>query len=167
MATLIFVLVFVLLGLGVFFVGVSGGPSGAGAQIHSQTRAGRRIALLGFFLALVVLGFAIPVTVIAVEKNKKAIPTVDVASLTPAQVAGQKLFGQRCAACHTLAASNAVAEVGPNLDQLKPPKGLILDAIAKGRARGNGNMPAQIYTGQDAQNVADYVSAVAGKGGAG
>src|SRR5690242_6288826 len=102
MATLIFVLVFVLIGLGVFFVAMSGGPSGAGARIHSQSRGGRRVALLGFLLALVVLGFAIPVTVIAVEKNKKSIPTVDVASLTPAQVHGQQLFGQRCAACHTL-----------------------------------------------------------------
>jgi mono/diheme cytochrome c family protein len=166
MATLIFVLVFVLLGLGVFFVAISGGPTGAGAQIHSQSRAGRRVALLGFLLALVVLGFAIPVTVIAVEKNKKSIPTVDVASLTPAQERGQELFGQRCAACHTLAASNAVAQVGPNLDQLKPPKALVLSTIANGLT-GNGNMPAQIYTGQDAQDVADYVSRVAGQGGAG
>jgi mono/diheme cytochrome c family protein len=167
MATLIFVLVFVLIGLGVFFVAISGGPSGAGAQIHSQTRAGRRVALLGFLLALVVLGFAIPAAVIAVNKNNASIPAVDVNNLTAAQQHGRLLFGQRCAACHTLKAADAVAQVGPNLDQLKPPKGLVLDAIAKGRARGNGNMPAQIYTGQDAQDVADFVSAVAGKGGAG
>jgi mono/diheme cytochrome c family protein len=60
-----------------------------------------------------------------------------------------------------------VATVGPNLDQLKPPKSLVLTTIHTGRAQGNGNMPAQIYTGQDAQDVADYVSTVAGKGGAG
>src|SRR5689334_25436143 len=98
MATLIFVLVFVLLGLGVFFVAISGGPSGAGAQIHSQTRAGRRVALLGFLLALVVLGFSIPAVVIAVNKNNASIPQVDVSNLTAAQQRGRTLFGERCAA---------------------------------------------------------------------
>ena len=39
-------------------------------------------------------------------------------------------------------ASNAVGKVGPNLDVLHPPKGLILDAITNGRARGQGQMPA-------------------------
>jgi mono/diheme cytochrome c family protein len=166
MSTLIFVLVFVLLGLGVFFVAMSGGPSGAGAQIHSQSRAGRRVALLGFFLALVLLGFAVPAAVIALNKNSDSIPQVDISNLTAAQQRGRALFGDRCAACHTLAASRAVAEVGPNLDQLKPNKKLVLSTINSGAA-GNGNMPAQIYTGQDAQDVADYVSTVAGKGGAG
>jgi mono/diheme cytochrome c family protein len=166
MATVIFLLAFVLIGLGVFFVAISGGPSGAGARIHSQSRAGRRVALLGFALALVVLGFGIPAAVIALEKNSDSIPAVDVSSLTAAQQRGRILFGNRCAACHTLKAADAVAQVGPNLDQLKPPKALVLNAIANGRT-GNGNMPAQIYEGQDAQDVADFVSTVAGKGGAG
>jgi mono/diheme cytochrome c family protein len=166
MSTLIFVLVFVLIGLGTFFVAISGGPSGAGARIHSQSRAGRRVALLGFALALVLLGFAVPAAVIALDKHDDSIPQVDVNNLTAAQLRGRTLFGQRCAACHTLAASHAVAQVGPNLDQLKPNKQLVLSTIANG-ITGNGNMPAQIYTGQDAQDVADYVSAVAGKGGAG
>src|SRR4051812_7491116 len=100
MATLLFLLVFVLIGLGVFFVAMSGGPSGAGARIHSQSRAGRRVALLGFLLALVLLGFAVPVAVIALNKNHDSIPQVDVSDLTPAQQRGQELFGDRCAACH-------------------------------------------------------------------
>ena len=54
--------------------------------------------------------------------------------------------------------------MGPDLDTLKPPKGLILDAINNGRARGNGQMPAQLYTGQEAQDVAAYVAKVAGAG---
>ena len=69
-----------------------------------------------------------------------------------------------CATCHTLKASNAVGKVGPNLDVLHPPKGLILDAIANGRARGQGQMPAGLVDGQDAQDVAAYVAAVAGRG---
>jgi hypothetical protein len=40
----------------------------------------------------------------------------------------------------------------------------VLDAIAKGRT-GAGNMPAQIYTGQDAQDVADFVARVDGSTG--
>jgi mono/diheme cytochrome c family protein len=167
MTTLVFVLTFLIIGLGTFFVAMSGGPGGAVARVHSQSRAGRRVAVVGFFLALVLLGFAVPAAVIALVKNNDSIPQVDVSSLTPAQQHGRILFGQRCAACHTLKAANAVAQVGPNLDQLKPNKAFVLSTIAAGRARGNGNMPAQIYAGQDAQDVADFVSRVAGQGGAG
>ena len=53
--------------------------------------------------------------------------------------------------------------MGPNLDQLRPPKALILDAIQKGRARGQGQMPAGLVDGQDAQDVAAFVAAVAGR----
>ena len=73
------------------------------------------------------------------------------------------MFKQHCATCHTLAAANAVGKVGPNLDQLRPPPALIKDAIAKGRARGQGQMPAQLVTGQDANNVAAFVAKVAGR----
>ena len=74
------------------------------------------------------------------------------------------MFAANCATCHTLKASNAVGKVGPNLDELHPPKALILDAIANGRARGQGQMPAGLVDGQDAQDVAAYVAAVAGHG---
>ena len=80
-----------------------------------------------------------------------------------AQVNGRAVFGKYCATCHTLKASNAVGKVGPNLDILHPPKGLILDAIANGRARGQGQMPAGLVDGQDAQDEAAYVAAVAGQ----
>jgi hypothetical protein len=39
----------------------------------------------------------------------------------------------------------------------------VLNAIQLGRARGAGQMPADIYTGQDAKDVAQFVSAVAGQ----
>ena len=45
MATLVFTLVFVTLGLGVLFVAMSGGPAGARRRMASQTRRTRRIAL--------------------------------------------------------------------------------------------------------------------------
>jgi mono/diheme cytochrome c family protein len=72
---------------------------------------------------------------------------------------GRQLFAQNCSTCHALAAANAVGRVGPNLDQLKPPKALVLDAIKNGRARGVGQMPAGLVQGQDAQDVAAFVDA--------
>jgi mono/diheme cytochrome c family protein len=39
----------------------------------------------------------------------------------------------------------------------------VLDAIAKGRARGQGQMPSGLIQGQDAQNVAAYIAKVAGQ----
>jgi mono/diheme cytochrome c family protein len=163
MATLIFVLVWVLLGLGVLLIAMSGGPGGVRARLSSQTRRGRRVALAGFTLALVVLGVGIPVGVIAAVDHRDSIPQADV-KLTASESHGRELFAARCTQCHTLAAANANATVGPNLDDLRPPKALVLDALAKGRARGNGQMAAQIYTGQDAQDVASFVAKVAGSG---
>ena len=73
------------------------------------------------------------------------------------------VFGERCNNCHTLAAANTAGKVGPNLDQLKPPYALVLNAIQTGRIRGQGTMPADIVSGKDAQDVARFVAAVAGK----
>ncbi|TML97807.1 MAG: cytochrome c [Actinobacteria bacterium] len=81
----------------------------------------------------------------------------------PAEVHGRELFTKNCATCHTLRAVNAVGKVGPNLDQLRPPKELVLNAIEAGRARGNGQMPADLVAGQEAKDVAAFVAAVAGR----
>jgi mono/diheme cytochrome c family protein len=56
-----------------------------------------------------------------------------------------------------------VGKVGPNLDQLHPPQALVIDAIRKGRARGQGQMPANLVDGQDAQEVAAFVAKVGGR----
>ena len=56
-----------------------------------------------------------------------------------------------------------MATVGPSLDELRPPKNLVYDAIVKGRARGQGQMPAQLFEGREARQVADFVAAVAGR----
>jgi len=39
----------------------------------------------------------------------------------------------------------------------------VLNAILEGRARGLGQMPAQLYQGREAEEVADFVAAVAGR----
>lgn len=163
MSAAIFVLVWVLLGLGVLFVAMSGGPGGAGARLQSQSRTGRRVAWIVFGLTVLVIGVGLPAAVIAAVDDRSSVKQQGI-ELTDAENQGRDLFAARCTQCHTLAASNANATVGPDLDTLKPPKGLILDAIANGRARGNGQMPAQLYTGQEAQDVAAYVAKVAGAG---
>jgi cytochrome c551 len=165
MFTLIFVLFWVLLALGLLLVALSGGPSGALQQLQSQSRGSRKAATVLFALALLVLGVGVPAAVIASVDNRDDIPEANVSNLTAAEKHGRELFGMRCAQCHTLTASNAVAQVGPNLDQLRPPKALVLDAIKNGRARGNGQMAAGLYAGQDAEDVASYVAKAVGQTG--
>src|SRR5690349_12039320 len=127
MSALIFVLFWVLLGLGVLFVALSGGPGGAAARMQTQSRTGRKAAIVLFSIAVLVLGVALPAAVIASVSSSKDV-TKDGINLTAAENKGRDLFAARCTQCHTLQASNANATVGPNLDNLRPPKALVLDA---------------------------------------
>ena len=62
------------------------------------------------------------------------------------------------------------ATSGPNLDVRLGSeiateagrKALVLNAIAEGRARGLGQMPAGLYQGRDAESIADFLAATAG-----
>ena len=163
MSTLVFVLVWVVLGLGLLLIAMSGGPTGAAQRLMSTSRVARRIAIVIFALFAVVLGILVPAGVIAAVTNRDDIPEANVSGLTAAEKNGRELFGLRCANCHTLKAANAIASVGPNLDQLRPNKALVLDAIENGRARGNGQMAAGLYTGQDADDVASFVAKAVGQ----
>jgi mono/diheme cytochrome c family protein len=163
MTVTIFVLAWVLLGLGMLFVAFSGGRAGAAAQLMSTSRGARRFAAVLFVILLLVLGFGIPAAVIAAVEKNDSIPSANVSDLTASEQHGRELFGLRCVNCHTLKASNAVAEIGPDLDQLRPPKSLVLDALKNGRAQGNGQMAAGLYTGQDAEDVANYVAKAVGQ----
>ena len=162
MAVLAFVLLFVLLGLGALFLGMSGGTKGAKARLASQSRRGRRGATLLFVLSILILGIAVPAGVIATETARNSIPEANVKALTETQLRGREQFSLRCKNCHTLAAAKASARVGPNLDDLRPPKALTLDAIEKGRANGNGNMAADLVQGEDAEAVAQFVAVATG-----
>jgi mono/diheme cytochrome c family protein len=85
-------------------------------------------------------------------------------------VTGKRLFVTKCGSCHTLAHANTTGDIGPNLD----------DAFRQDRADGvkstsiaglvdywvqypdtEGVMPPMLVKGQDAQDVAAYVAAVA------
>ena len=107
-------------------------------------------------------GTADPARGVRSDKNRDSIPEADVTQLTSLEQHGQQLFGTNCRQCHTLKASGAAGVVGPNLDELKPPKALVLDAIKKGRAHGNGNMAAELVEGEDAEAVAQYVAVAVG-----
>ncbi|HKG62878.1 MAG TPA: cytochrome c [Solirubrobacteraceae bacterium] len=167
MFTLIFVLAWVILALGLLLIALSGGPSGALQRLQSQSRGSRKAATVLFVIALLVLGIGIPLAVISSVEARDDIPEANVSNLTAAEQHGRELFGNRCAQCHTLTASKAVAQVGPNLDQLRPPKELVLDAIKNGRSRGSGQMAAGLYTGEDAEDVAAYVAKAVGQTGQG
>jgi mono/diheme cytochrome c family protein len=74
---------------------------------------------------------------------------------------GKSIFTANCSACHTLADAGTSGTIGPNLDQARPPKPLVVDRVTNGR----GVMPSFKDSLDPAQieAVADYVSSVAGK----
>jgi cbb3-type cytochrome c oxidase subunit III len=111
-----------------------------------------------------------------------ACGTGGIASGAADQENGKKLFQEKCGGCHALAAAGTSGTLGPSLD----------DAFAQARADGfkesaivnivhdqirypgqyptaasnpsylKANMPANLVTGQDAEDVSAYVAANAG-----
>jgi cytochrome c551 len=157
---LAFIITFVVVGLVVVAAAFSGGRRNTERPAGPSRRGRRAVAVLVGVLVLG-LGILIPALVIAAARSTEKGPGG--VKLTAADERGRELFARQCATCHTLRAANAVGKVGPNLDQLRPPKALVLDAIKQGRARGQGQMPAGLLDGQDAQDVADFVAKVAGR----
>jgi mono/diheme cytochrome c family protein len=164
LATAAFLAFWVILGLVLFFIAARGGPRGARATLQSQSRGGRRTATVLFTVFYIAVGVAVPAAIL-VGNHDSADARVGGTEieLTAQEEDGREIFGVRCASCHTLAAAGADGKVGPNLDQLRPPKGLTLDAVEQGRQRGAGTMPADIVQGEDAEAVSAFVAAVAGK----
>lgn len=169
-----FVLLWVILGLAVFFLAMRGGPRGARdrseiGRLHTDSKLGQRAVAAGIVL-LLAFGLVVPTLVLAFNGDNKASVAVGGLHLNAEQQHGRDLFAHTCATCHMLAATKSVAHVGPNLDTLlgntiptvAGRRALVLSAIAEGRARGNGQMPALLFQGRDAEAVADFVSAVAG-----
>jgi mono/diheme cytochrome c family protein len=164
-----FILFWVVLGLAVFFVAMRGGPRAARESLHTDSKLGQRAVTLGVVL-LFVVGLVVPALVLAHNGEHKASSAVGGLHLNAEQVKGRELFSHTCTVCHTLAAVKSVGRIGPDLDvrvgdDIPTPAGrkaLVENAIAEGRARGNGNMPAQLYQGKEAEEVASFVAAVAG-----
>ncbi len=164
LATAAFLAFWVVVGLALFFIAVRGGPRGARATLQSQSRSGRRAAAVLFTVFYVAVGVAVPALILAGnEDSADARVGGSTIELTKQEEDGRAIFGVSCASCHTLAAADAAGKVGPNLDQMRPPEQLVLDAVVRGRQRGSGTMPAGIVQGEDAENVSAFVAAVAGK----
>ena len=71
---------------------------------------------------------------------------------------GKEVFLEagNCAACHTLSDAGSIAEIGPNLNQIRPQVQTILMAVKN----GIGVMPAMegILSDEEIEAVAHYVS---------
>ena len=89
-------------------------------------------------------------------------------------VRGKQLFIQKCGACHTLSHAATKGSVGPNLDDAfrQDRKDGIKSTSIEGLVsywiqypNSQGVMPARLFSGQDAQDVAAYVAFVASQPG--
>jgi mono/diheme cytochrome c family protein len=160
MAALLFVSFFVALGLGVVLVAMRGGPRGVRDTLERGRRRPLHAAEFALAGGIALFGLVVPAVVLS-SNQSSAGPGGGKLSAT--QTEGRELFNQKCATCHTLADAGAVGRVGPDLDVLAPTEGLIVNAIKEGRARGQGQMPAQLLEGEDAKHVAEYIAEVAGR----
>jgi len=89
-------------------------------------------------------------------------------------VAGKQLFVQKCGACHVLSRAGAKGVIGPNLDEAFQRS--LRDGFRRSVIRGiverqilyparSGAMPAKLYKGEDAYDVASYVAYAAARKG--
>jgi cytochrome c553 len=161
MGVVVILLPFVLLGVVVIFIAFSGGP-GAAREAY-LTRGG------GFFrvvipLLYVGLGIAVPAVVIASRgEHEGGVGHLQKTKITKQEERGKTLFENTCASCHTLRAVNARGVTGPDLDKIgRVTKERVLGAIKNG-GTGQKRMPTGLLQGEDAENVAVYVSKVAGQ----
>jgi len=172
-AVIIIAVVFTGLSVAIAWGATRGRLGGLTNALETQSPVGRKVvnSLLVFFY--VGCGIVLPV-IFLVGNRQSASAQVGGIHLTAAEKQGRMLFGEHCAVCHTLAAASAVGKTGPNLDQLKPPKSLVLNTIAHGCLQqpaasqasqtclGYGTMPADVVQGQQANQVAAFVARVAG-----
>jgi mono/diheme cytochrome c family protein len=128
----------------------------------------KRSTFVMFGLVVLILGIGIPAWAISHEGSESASPGEVPASLQ----GGKDLFVTNCGACHTLEKAGTDGVIGPNLDELLAPasasapdpstiKPRVLSAINNGVA---GRMPKGVLSGQQADEVATFVSQVAGQG---
>lgn len=160
MAALLFLSFFVALGLGVVLVAMRGGPRGVRDTLEAGRRKPLRATEFTVAGAIALFGLIVPAVVLT---SDQAAAGPGGSTLSGKLAHGRETFAQHCSQCHTLHDANAIGRVGPNLDELRPKPGLTLNAIQNGRARGQGQMPAQLLDGQDAKDVASYMDKVAGR----
>jgi mono/diheme cytochrome c family protein len=128
----------------------------------------KRSTFVMFGIVVLLLGIGIPAWAYTHQGSQGSSPE-DVSSNLQA---GKDLFVTNCGACHTLAKAGTDGVIGPNLDELLAPpsasapnpstiKPRVLSAINNGVG---GRMPKGVLSGQQADEVATFVSQVAGQG---
>ena len=140
-------------------------------RVERQREGDRRfyLWLFGFLASVLVLGLIAIAYVVGFSNGKdegrKVQPAATQASTTETQAAqppvgpGRDLFASTCGECHTLAAAGTTGTDAPNLDDLMPDQATVQAAIQA----GPGAMPANLLTGAQAQQVAAFVAASAGR----
>jgi mono/diheme cytochrome c family protein len=161
MEVLLVLVPFITVGLLVMFVAFSGGPS---AARQAYLTRGGRVFSLSMVVLYVALGVAVPAAVIASRGEAKGgTGNLRTSEVSAQEEEGKTLFISTCKSCHTLAAVQAHGVTGPSLDDLGGiDKERVLTAIERGGS-GTGRMPAELLEGEDAEAVAAYVAAVAGR----
>jgi cytochrome c oxidase subunit 1 len=129
--------------------------------------AGAKTALVTLVLGLLALTGTVVYLIghnldVAHRQTRGATPTTPTttSAAAPGSAAGKQVFAsESCGGCHTLKAAGSTGTVGPNLDQAKPSKALVVDRVTNGK----GNMPSfkGRLTPQQIQQVADFVSSSA------
>ncbi len=131
-----------------------------------------------FGLLVLVLAVLIPWLVFRADGDAGRGPEEVSAELK----SGQSLFETNCGTCHTLYSAGTDGNFGPDLDELLaatgPPtgpsaektieatEGRVLNAIEEGvdSSTTPGRMPGGILSGEQAEEVAEFVANTAGRG---
>jgi mono/diheme cytochrome c family protein len=173
LAVYLFVAFWAILALGLLFLAGRGGFGAPSRPGRRATPSSRKATAAIFAIIYVGFGVVIP-AVFLVGNHNRANAQVGGLTLTSAEKTGRELFGQHCGVCHTLAATNSIGKVGPNLDVLRPAESTVLHTINNGCVQnaaptsaenclGYGTMDAGIIQGKQAQDVAQFVARVAGQ----
>ena len=126
-----------------------------------------------FGVLIAVLAVAIPWLAFRSDGDE-----VEAASVPAGLEQGRDLFDTNCGNCHTLYAAGTDGNFGPDLDALLAPsgpaegsavkaaEGRVLNAIENGvnSSTTAGRMPAEIISGEQAKEVAEFVATTAGEG---
>jgi cytochrome c oxidase subunit 1 len=168
-----------------YFVNVVQTVRGKAGSLSEPARAvprrerRRRLSLAGaeaaYILVSVALMFAAGAAGYAIGHAQRGggggatAPTTAPATGTTGEQGGALARGKQvfesagCGSCHTLAAADASGQVGPNLDQTKPTRALVVNRVTN----GFGAMPPfkDQLSQQQIQDVAAFVSQSAGAGG--
>jgi mono/diheme cytochrome c family protein len=146
-------------------------------EAASEHRMSKRTFIV-FGLLVVLLAVLIPWLAFRADGDAGRGPEEVSAELK----SGQDLFEVNCGACHTLYAAGTDGNFGPDLDDLlaaggtpsgpgaeetiEQTKGRVLNAIVEGvdSSTTPGRMPGGILSGEQADEVAEFVAQSAGRG---